>query len=90
MQTNKTKSRLEEAKLYGNTSEAQAASYDRNHPLYPYKSHGQWLKAAFGLVACIILTLFNGVSAFITPFSPRKFVSAYISVSETPLTHSTL
>lgn len=95
--------RLEDAKMYGNTSESQAASYDRDNPLYPYKSHGryysllvnllchgmliflvkigQWLKACYGLVACIILILFNGVSAFIEPFSIRKFVAAYISVS---------
>ena len=76
-----TTSRLEDAKLYGNTSESQAASYDRDHPLYPYKSHGQWLKACYGLVGLIILILFNGVTAFIEPFNIRKFVSAYISVS---------
>ncbi|KAK0669781.1 hypothetical protein QBC41DRAFT_249353 [Cercophora samala] len=71
---------LEGAKMYGNTSESQAASYDRDNPLYPYKSHGQWLKACYGLVACIILILFNGVSAFIEPFSIRKFIAAYISL----------
>ena len=76
-----TPSRLEDAKLYGNNSESQAASYDRDHPLYPYKSHGQWLKACYGLVGLIILILFNGVAAFIEPFNVRKFVSAYISVS---------
>ncbi|AEO67776.1 uncharacterized protein THITE_2051579 [Thermothielavioides terrestris NRRL 8126] len=71
---------LEDAKQYGNTSESQAASYDRNHPLYPYKSHGQWLKGCYGLVACIILMLFNGVAAFIKPFNIHKFVAAYISL----------
>ncbi|KAK4462217.1 hypothetical protein QBC42DRAFT_176586 [Cladorrhinum samala] len=71
---------LEDAKMYGNTSESQAASYDRDNPLYPYKSHGQWLKACYGLVACILLILFNGVSAFIEPFDVRKFVAAYISL----------
>ncbi len=76
------RSSLEDAKLYGNTSESQAASYDRDHPLYPYKSHGQWLKACYGMVGCIILILFNGVSAFIEPFNIRKFVSAYISVGD--------
>ncbi|KAJ4291493.1 hypothetical protein N0V88_006090 [Collariella sp. IMI 366227] len=70
---------LEDAKLYGNASESQAASYDRNHSLYPYKSHGQWLKGCYGMVACIILIFFNGVAAFIEPFNIRKFVSAYIS-----------
>ncbi|KAG7284094.1 hypothetical protein NEMBOFW57_010455 [Staphylotrichum longicolle] len=71
---------LEDAKLYGNTSESQAASYDRDHPLYPYKSHGQWLKGCYGLVGCVVLILFNGVGAFIEPFNIRKFVSAYISL----------
>lgn len=66
--------------MYGNTSESQAASYDRDHPLYPYKSHGQWLKGCYGLVGCVVLILFNGVGAFIEPFNIRKFVSAYISV----------
>lgn len=73
--------RLENAKLYANTSESQAASYDRDNPLYPYKSHGQWLKASYGLAACIILILFNGVGAFIDPFNVRKFVAAYLGVS---------
>ncbi|KAM7191108.1 hypothetical protein V8F20_009426 [Naviculisporaceae sp. PSN 640] len=72
---------LEDAKLYGNASELQAASYDRDNHLYPYKSHGQWLKACYGLVACTILVVFNGVGAFLErPFNIRKFISAYISL----------
>jgi amino acid transporter len=73
---------LNAAKDYEATSEAQAASYDRNHPRYPYKSHGQWLKALYGLVASIILILFNGVRAFLaTPFDLRGFFASYIGVS---------
>ena len=73
--------RLEDAKLYGNTSESQAASYDRNNELYPYKSHGQWLKACYGMVTCALLILLNGVAAFLeSPFNVRKFIAAYISV----------
>lgn len=80
--------RLREAKMYGNTSEAQAASYDRNNPAYPYKSHGQWLKAAFGLMACVLILLFNGVAAFLRrPFGVRTFISSYISVSPLFLPH---
>ena len=75
-------SRLEDVKMYGNASEAQAASYDRDHPRYPYKSHGQWLKACYGLVACIILVLFNGVGSFLeTPFDTDRFIASYIGVS---------
>lgn len=63
------------------TSAAQAASYDRDSPLYPYKSHGQWLKAFYGLAGSCILLLFNGVPAFLEqPFNVRKFVSAYVGV----------
>ncbi|KAL9111009.1 MAG: hypothetical protein Q9227_004442 [Pyrenula ochraceoflavens] len=73
---------LEDVKTYGNASEVQAATYDRNHPQYPYKSHGQWLKACYGMVACLILLLFNGVAPFLEdPFDVRRFIASYISVS---------
>jgi amino acid transporter len=72
---------LEEAKQYGNTSQTQAATYDRNHVRYPYKSHAQWLKAGYGMVACIIMLIFNGVDSFMTtPFDVRTFIASYISV----------
>jgi hypothetical protein len=74
--------RLEDVKTYGNTSEAQAEIYDRNHPRYPYKSHGQWLKACYGMVSCIILVLFNGIGPFLErPFDVHRFIASYISVS---------
>ena len=42
---------------------------------------GQWLKACYGLVACTILVIFNGVGAFLErPFNIKRFISAYISV----------
>ncbi|OAR01600.1 hypothetical protein LLEC1_00467 [Akanthomyces lecanii] len=76
---------LEVAKMSEDTSAAQAASYDRDSPLYPYKSHGQWLKAFYGLAGSCILLLFNGVPAFLEePFNVRKFVSAYVCVSKPP------
>ncbi|KAL5324908.1 hypothetical protein ACEPPN_006027 [Leptodophora sp. 'Broadleaf-Isolate-01'] len=72
---------LEDVKLYGNASESQAAMYDRDHPRYPYKSHGQWLKAAYGMVACLILLIFNGVAAFLEdPFDTRRFIASYIGI----------
>jgi len=72
---------LEEAKLYGNASESQAACYDRSHPRYPYKSHGQWLKAFYGMVASILLVVFNGIEVFLErPFDTRRFIASYISV----------
>jgi hypothetical protein len=81
-----TSRRLEDVKLNGATSEAQAASYDRDHARYPYKSHGQWLKAAYGLSACVILVVFNGLRVFLErPFGTREFVASYISVSYSQL-----
>lgn len=72
---------LEDVKTYGNTSEAQAEIYDRNNPRYPYKSHGQWLKACYGMVSCIILVLFNGIGPFLErPFDVHRFIASYISV----------
>jgi len=65
-----------------NTSIAQAGIYDRSNPRYPYKSHAQWIKAAYGFVGCIILVLFNGVNAFLLdPFNVRLFIASYIGVS---------
>ncbi|KAF7158163.1 hypothetical protein CNMCM5623_002829 [Aspergillus felis] len=72
---------LNEAQKYGNNPQTQAGIYDRNHPRYPYKSHAQWLKAGFGMVACIILLIFNGINAFLTdPFDIRTFIASYISI----------
>jgi amino acid transporter len=72
---------LDEAQKYGNNPQTQAGIYDRNHPRYPYKSHAQWLKAGFGMVACIILLIFNGVNAFLTdPFDIRTSIASYISI----------
>ncbi|PMB73039.1 Proline-specific permease [Beauveria bassiana] len=72
---------LEVAKMSEDMSAAQAASYDRDSPLYPYKSHGQWLKAFYGFAGSCILLLFNGVPAILEkPFNVRKFVSAYVGI----------
>jgi amino acid transporter len=76
--------RLEDVK-YNNISATRAAIYDRDHPRYPYKSHGQWLKAVYGLTACIMLMVFNKVEAFLTkPFNTVGFVYSYIGVSSPP------
>lgn len=83
--------RLEDVKVYGNTSEAQAAAYDRNHPRYPYKSHGQWLKACYGLVSCTILVMFNGIGPFLEePFNVRRFIASYIGVSLSHILNNTI
>ncbi len=77
---------LDDAKKWGNTSSSQAAMYDRDHPQYPYKSHGQWLKACYGMVACVILVIFNGIYCFLEgPFDIRRFMASYIGVSSVHL-----
>lgn len=74
--------RLEEIKLCNNISDAQAAMFDREHPQYPYKSHGQWLKAMYGMVACAMIVVFNGVGPFLEdPLDIRHIVAYYIGVS---------
>ncbi|EGE06927.1 hypothetical protein TEQG_05980 [Trichophyton equinum CBS 127.97] len=72
---------LQEANSLGNTAESQNGVYDRQNPRYPYKSHGQWLKACYGMVSCFILLIFNGIPAFLSdPFDTRAFVVSYISL----------
>ncbi|KIM93692.1 hypothetical protein OIDMADRAFT_173067 [Oidiodendron maius Zn] len=71
---------LEDVKTRESMSEAQATCYDRNHPRYPYKSHGQWLRASSGMAACIILFVFSGVFPFLVePFDYQNFLVSYIS-----------
>jgi amino acid transporter len=57
------------------------ARYNRNlKRAYPYKSRGQWLKAAYGCGGCCLLALFNGWRSFAPSFSRLDFVASYISV----------
>jgi amino acid transporter len=58
--------------------------YKRKGSQYPYKSHGQWLRASYALSATLILAFFNGWRSFIPPFSGNDFVASYISVSYSP------
>ncbi|RWA09831.1 hypothetical protein EKO27_g5272 [Xylaria grammica] len=54
--------------------------YDRQNPQYPYRSHGQWLRAAYALFGCSVLILFNGWRTFSPPFSAGDFVACYIGI----------
>ncbi|KAK4207832.1 amino acid permease-domain-containing protein [Rhypophila decipiens] len=59
----------------------QASLYDRDSPTYPYKSHGQWLKSAFGSAGCIIVLLFNGVPSLLQhPVDISRFMAAYVTI----------
>ncbi|KAI0538135.1 amino acid permease-domain-containing protein [Xylaria digitata] len=51
---------------------------DRQNPQYPYRSHGQWLRAVYALFGCSVLVLFNGWRTFSPPFSGGDFVACYI------------
>lgn len=53
---------------------------NRNAGSYPYKSHLQWARAAYGLLGCSLLLFFNGWRAFLRPFSPPDFIASYLNV----------
>ena len=57
------------------------SQYDRHSPTYPYKSHGQWLRACYALLGCFLLTVFNGWRSLTHPVSVADFLGCYISVS---------
>jgi amino acid permease len=56
-------------------------TYKRTGSQYPYKSHAQWLRAAYGLTATLTIAFFNGWRSLISPFSVNDFIASYISVS---------
>lgn len=53
---------------------------NRNASDYPYKSHLQWARAAYGLVGCCLLLFFNGWRSFLHPFSTADFIASYLNV----------
>jgi amino acid transporter len=55
--------------------------YDRDSPQYPYRSHGQYLRAWYALIGCTLFVLFNGWRTFVPPMSVNDFVACYVSVS---------
>jgi amino acid transporter len=63
--------------------------YNRDAATFPYRSHWQYLRAWYGVVACGLMAFFNGWRS-ISPFSGGDFVASYISVSDGPLPSSLL
>jgi yeast amino acid transporter len=55
--------------------------YDRQSPHYPYKSHGQYLRAWYALIGCALFILFNGWRTFVSPMSLEDFFGCYVGVS---------
>ncbi|KAH7012829.1 amino acid permease-domain-containing protein [Ilyonectria destructans] len=54
--------------------------YDRSHPRYPYRSHGQYLRAYYAVFACSLFVIFNGWRTFITPVSIEDIFGCYIAI----------
>jgi amino acid transporter len=63
-----------------NLSPEMRSFYKRTARQYPYRSHLQWIRAAYALTACILLALFNGWRTFVSPMSNKDFVASYIAV----------
>lgn len=60
------------------------SQYDRNSPGYPYKSHGQWMRACYALLGCFLLALFNGWRSLTHPTNIQDMLGCYISVRMAP------
>jgi len=57
------------------------AAYDRdNSQLYPYRSHGQYLRAWYGLFGSFMIAIFNGWESFVSPMEVDDFIASYISI----------
>jgi yeast amino acid transporter len=54
--------------------------YNRDHHEYPYKSHGQYLRACYALMGCSLFIAFNGWRTFVSPMSVSDFLACYIAV----------
>ncbi len=55
--------------------------YNRSSPQYPYRSHGQYLRAWYALVGCLLFIVFNGWRTFVLPMTVDDFLGCYIAVS---------
>jgi len=49
---------------------------------YPYKTHGQYLRAIYGFCGSVLFALSSGWSSFVHPMSISDFLAAYINVSQ--------
>jgi len=58
----------------------RAYNRDDDH-FYPYKSHGQYLRAWYGMCGAFLIALFNGWRSFVSPMSTADFLASYINVS---------
>jgi len=57
------------------------SAYDRDDDrFYPYKSHGQYLRAWYGMCGCFLFVLFNGWYSFVSPMDTSDFLACYINI----------
>jgi len=54
--------------------------YNRDHHQYPYKSHGQYLRACYALTGCSMFIFFNGWRTFVPPMSVGDFLACYLPI----------
>ncbi|KAN0072293.1 Amino acid permease domain containing protein [Elaphomyces granulatus] len=55
-------------------------AYNREDDSYPYKSHGQYLRAWYGMCGCFLIVFFNGWSSCVSPMSIDDFFASYINI----------
>jgi amino acid transporter len=56
-------------------------AYDRGDDhFYPYRSHGQYIRAWYGMCGCFFIILFNGWSSVVSPMSINDFLASYINI----------
>jgi amino acid transporter len=59
-------------------------AYDREDDhFYPYKSHGQYIRAWYGMIGCFLIAIFNGWQSVVSPLSLPDFLASYINVRPT-------
>lgn len=59
---------------------SEGPTLNRNASDYPYKTHLQSVRAAYGLLGCFLILLFNGWKSFLSPFSAPDFFASYTNV----------
>lgn len=55
-------------------------NYRRTSNQYPYRSHLQWIRAAYAITGCTLLILFQGWRTLIPPIQTKDFVASYIAI----------
>ncbi|KAF2702785.1 amino acid transporter [Pleomassaria siparia CBS 279.74] len=54
--------------------------YKRASHQYPYRSHLQWIRAAYALTGCTLLIIFQGWRTLVPPTQGKDFIASYIPI----------